>query len=116
MKNYLPYIFHPIADEQQTDIWLYTYQHWGAKQADQYIERLHEKLLQIADNPFLLKKLPIEINSQIQFFHYGRHYVFVRRTETHNTQEKIQVLTLLHDSMDISQRLREVLEQALTRK
>lgn len=30
----LPYSFHPLADEQQDQIWYYTFTEWGIEQAD----------------------------------------------------------------------------------
>ena len=48
------YSFHPIADEQQTEIWLCTYKKWGIEQADKYIASLHESLFKIANNLSLL--------------------------------------------------------------
>ncbi len=47
--NHLLYTFHPLADDQQTDIWIYTCQHWGVEQADHYIDGLHEKLASMAE-------------------------------------------------------------------
>lgn len=105
------YTFHPVADEQQTDIWIYTCQHWGTEQADRYIDGLHTKLAHIADELSLAKSLPLQMNLNVYFFHYGRHYVFFRKTEKGYYQEKIQVISLLHDSMDVPSRLREVLDQ-----
>ena len=51
------YSFHPIADEQQTDIWIYTCQHWSAEQADKYIDGLHEQLSHVAQDFSLLRIL-----------------------------------------------------------
>lgn len=103
------YSFHPAADEQQTEIWLYTHKNWGAEQADKYIDGLHEQLSKVAQDFSLLRNVPVQAIKDIKFFHYGRHYVFVREAAIH-LAEKIQVLTLLHDSMDIPIRLREMLE------
>jgi toxin ParE1/3/4 len=111
LANHSLYTFHPLADEQQTDIWLYTHQHWGPQQADQYIDGLHEKLIKIAEDFSLVKNLPSEINPQIKFFHYGRHYIFLRKVEAGHYQEKFQVLTLLHDNMDIPSKLRGLLQE-----
>lgn len=101
------YTFHPIADEQQIDIWLYSYQNWGDKQADQYIDGLHDKLSKVASDPSFLRGLPNGIDSNVRFFHYGRHYVFLRKVAS----MEIQVLTILHDRMDIPVKLRAILEQ-----
>ncbi len=110
MSEKLLYSFHPIADEQQTDIWLYTCQHWSADQADQYIDGLHNKLSTVASNSVLLRDLPAGIDDNVKFFHYGRHYIFVKKI-IKNQIEQIQVLSIHHDSMDFPAKLREVLEQ-----
>lgn len=43
------------------------------------------------------------------FVHYGKHYVFFRQAAEH-LPERIQVLTILHDSMDIPARVKEDLD------
>ena len=105
-----PYSFHPVADEQQTAIWLYSYERWGAEQADKYIDGLHEQLRKVTQDFSLLRNLPGRIAKKVKFFHYGRHYIFLRQPLS-NLPQKLQVLTILHDSMDIPVRLRETLEQ-----
>ncbi len=102
------YSFHPVADEQQTDIWIYTCQHWSAEQADKYIDGLHAQLSTVAQDFSLLRDLPDGINNQVQFFHYRRHYVFLKMAQSH-CHEKIRVLAILHDSMDIPVKLRDIL-------
>lgn len=111
MSHHSFYSFHPIADEQQTDIWLYTYEQWGIHQADEYIEGLHNKLTEVAEDFSLLRTLPAEINSQIKFFHYGSHFVFLKKIDEKHCHEKIQVLTILHDRMDIPHKLHDILQQ-----
>lgn len=109
----LPYSFHPNADQQQSDIWYYTYQKWGIDQADKYIDKLHQRLLKIVEEKFsTLRKLPSEANisSDIMFFHYGSHYIFVKQNP--KTEEAhLYVLSILHESMDIPARLKAELEQ-----
>ena len=101
------YSFHPLADEQQTDIWIYTCRHWGDEQADSYIDGLHDKLSIIALDFSLLRDLPGEIDPQVKFFHYKRHYIFLKKASM-DCFEKIQVLAILHDSMDIPIKLRQI--------
>ena len=110
MADTLLYSFHPVADEQQTNIWIYTYQHWGEQQADKYIDELHEKLSQVALNFSLVKDLPDSINKEIKYIHYGRHYIFLKKAAA-NLSEKLQVLAILHDSMDIPFHLHKILDQ-----
>ena len=102
------YSFHPEADEQQTNIWIHTCQHWGAEQADNYIDGLHDKLSITAQDFSILRDLPGEIGAEVKFFHYKRHYVFLKKASD-DCFEKIQVLAILHDSMDIPIKLREML-------
>ena len=104
----LPYSFHPSAIEQQTNIWIYTCQHWGEEQADIYIDGLHDKLFIVAEDFTLLRELPDGIHHQVKFFHYERHYVFLKIASS-DCYEKIQVIAILHDRMDIPIKLRELL-------
>lgn len=105
------YTFHPLAAQKQIEIWEYTFHEWGIEQADKYIDGLHQQLANICSNLSLLRHLPSEVAPpDVKFFHYARHYVFVRETPNH-PGVKIQVLSILHDSMDIPARLQEELEQ-----
>jgi toxin ParE1/3/4 len=105
----LLYSFHPLAIEQQSDIWLYTYKNWGEAQADKYIDKLHNQLSKVAETTSLLRDVPQHIVKGIKFFHCGRHYIFVKLATSH-LNETIQVLTILHESMDIPNKLREILD------
>lgn len=102
------YRFHPVAITQQEEIWLYTYEHWGLKQADHYIDGLHQQLTKVASNPALLRALPDSVISGVSFFRYKKHYVFVKSTD-HLQPGILYVLSILHDSMDIPARLGELL-------
>ncbi len=106
----LLYSFHPAADEQQIEIWLYTYKFWGVEQADKYIDGLHRQLAIVAEDFEHLRELPGAVLPGVKYFHYGRHYVFIREAATY-LNKAIQVLAILHDSMDIPARLSEVLER-----
>ncbi len=86
-------------------------QQWGVKQADKYIDGLHVALSDVADNidDVKVRDVPMKLMLPVKFIHhYGRHYLFFREASS-NVPEKIQVLTILHDSMDIPQRLVEAL-------
>jgi toxin ParE1/3/4 len=108
LNKKLLYSFHPEAIEQQTNIWIYTCQNWSEEQANMYIDGLHDKLSIIAKDFTLLRSLPNNIHPQVKFFHYERHYVFLK-IAPNDCSESIQVLAILHDSMDISIKLREIL-------
>lgn len=106
----LPYRFHPLAVEQQEDIWLYTFEQWGEAQADRYIDGLHAQLVAVIENPVLLRKLPGSVIKGVRFFRYERHYIFVKAAQT-DTPAPLYVLSILHDSMDVPSRLEHLLDQ-----
>ena len=106
----LPYRFHPLAIKQQEDIWLYTFEQWGEAQADRYIDGLHARLEAVAENPVQLRKLPDSLISGVRFFHYERHYIFVKAAPA-DIPAPLYVLSILHDSMDVPNRLKHLLDQ-----
>lgn len=105
------YKFHPNADKKLDDIWLQSYQQWGEQQADKYIDGLYNLLETITDDLSYptIKSIPEHVMPKVKSIHYQRHYLFFREAAPH-LEEKIQVLAILHDSMDISARLREELD------
>ncbi len=107
----LLYTFHPLVDAKQDEIWHYTYQQWGMQQADKYIDGLHAVLQTVAENlkHSKVRALPPEVTTGVFFVHHGKHYVFFRQAADH-LPERIQVLTILHDSMDIPARVKEDLD------
>ncbi|WBA83286.1 type II toxin-antitoxin system RelE/ParE family toxin [Endozoicomonas sp. GU-1] len=104
------YRFHPVAIAQQEEIWLFTYKHWGEKQADLYIDGLHQYLTSVARNHALLKALPESIISGVSFLRYKKHYVFVKSSDGAQS-EVLYVLSILHSSMDLPARLNELLDE-----
>jgi len=76
----------------------------------QYLDALHVALADIAENidKATVRDVPINLISPVKVLHYGRHYLFFREASS-RVPESIQVLSILHDSMDIPKRLAEVL-------
>ena len=68
----LSYSFHPVADCQLDDIWWYGYQRWGVKQADKYMDALHDALADIAENidKATVRDVPINLISPVKVLHY----------------------------------------------
>lgn len=106
MANYL---FFPSADHRQDEIWDYTLQRYGEKQARTYIEGLHEHLERLAAGSLPWKKLPSSLllasqkKTDVYFSRYERHMIFFRVFP----DGTLGVLSLLHEAMDIPVRLRE---------
>lgn len=90
------YILTAKADIDLEGIWDYTDQNWGRTQARVYLTKLENRMVALAHHPESGRKrrdLPREPMS----FHEGRHVIFYRLT-----RDGIEVLRVLHDSMDFT--------------
>ena len=101
------YWFYPRADSQQDQIWAYTYNTWGEKQAEKYIKGLHTFIQQLADKEIPWQSLPSELlvptdlDTKIYFGSYQKYYIFFKTLE----DGVIGIMSILHKSMDIPVRL-----------
>jgi len=91
------------ASEDIENIWLSTFENWSLEQADRYVNLIFEEIEYLADNP----------KSGRDFNHIRRNYrcskvkshiVFYRLTDTQNS---IEIIRVLHQRMDIENRLSE---------
>ena len=94
------YRFAPAADEDLTDIWLYSYATWGEDQADRYIEALHACCERIAAGDAATRPV---FNLDCIHTHHCRHHVLFFTTEG----DEIVILAILHERMDLIERLRD---------
>jgi len=107
------YRFFHTADNRQDEIWDYTLENWGEKQAEKYITELHQHLAKLSDNKLLWRSLPgnlavpDDLDIPVYFSHFQHHYIFFREL----SDGYIGIMTILHDSMDIPVRLSEALSQ-----
>ena len=107
------YRFFRTADSRQDDIWDYTPENWGEKQAEKYITELHQHLAKLSDNKLLWRSLPgnltvpDDLDIRVYFSHFKHHYIFFRELSNGCTG----IMTISHDSMDIPVRLSEDLLQ-----
>ena len=94
------YRFAPAADEDLTDIWLYSYATWGEDRADRYIEALHTCCERIAAGAAHVR--PVPTVDEVKSHHCRHHYIFfVEQRET------VVVIAVLHERMDLMERLRD---------
>ena len=102
-----------IAEEELEDIWLYTYEKWGEKQADSYIYGLYDCMEKLATKTLLWRTaprnlcVPPDIPHAVYFYHYQRHYLFFRELQNGD----IGIISILHDAMEIPVRLAQDLEE-----
>jgi toxin ParE1/3/4 len=98
------------AEQDLLDITLWTAQNFGTRQAEQYAETITLAIEALHDGPEILgAKVRDDISTGIRTLHVarqgrkGRHFVAFSVSEGHI----INVLRLLHDSMDLAKHLPE---------
>ena len=91
------------ASEDIEDVWLYTFENWSKEQADRYTSLIFDEIEYLAENP----------NSGKDFTHVRKNYrcskvkshiIFYKEIER---QSKIEIIRILHQRMDIENRLTE---------
>ncbi len=95
---------YKISNEAKNDIeeiWLYTFQKWSLKQADRYLNLIINQIEYISENP----------NSGIDFSDVRKGY-FKSRIQSHfifyklnNVKKEVEIIRILHQKMDIENRL-----------
>ena len=89
------YRLTPAAKLDLLEIWNYTFDIWGEKQAEKYLLEIEEILKQLADNKGLGKWRP-EINQDYYSFPCKKHVIFYIKSD-----EVIDIIGILHGKMDI---------------
>jgi len=84
----------PQARADLRDIGRYTDKKWGRQQRFTYIRQLTDRFAYLAENPHRGRKRDELVGSPLSY-HEGRHIIFYR-----STADGIEVLRILHDSMD----------------
>ena len=88
------YSLRQQAQDDLESIWLYSYQEWGAEQADKYIRSLLSRFTWLSENP-QLGKHRAEIKPDYYCFPEGMHLVFYKIT-----RDGIDIIGVPHQSMD----------------
>jgi len=89
------------AENDLLEIWDYTVQTWGEAQAEKYLKRLEGRFFDLAAEP--QKGRPRkDIASDYLSYHEARHLIFYRSHD-----EGIAVARILHERMDLAERLEE---------
>jgi toxin ParE1/3/4 len=88
------YILRQQAVADLESIWLYSYQEWGAEQADQYLRSLSSRFSWLSENP-RLGKHRTDIKPDYYCFPEGMHLIFYKITES-----GIDIIGIPHQSMD----------------
>lgn len=88
------------AVEDLSRIWDYTYEVWSENEADKYYELLIKTCRELSENPNVGKNYD-EIAKEISGFRINKHIIFYRVTKP----DEIEVLRILHESMDLKNRI-----------
>ena len=95
-----PYFFTRSAKEDLLDIWLYTQETWGEAQADRYQDDLHGCCERVATGAIRGKSIPAI--DRVKSHHCRHHYLFFVKQ-----QGTIVIIAVLHERMDLVERLRD---------
>lgn|SRR5690606_33339650 len=95
-------ILRQEAIDDLNDNWVYTFEEWSEKQADKYYANLEFACMQIGKNPELGKEYD-GINRNLLGLRTGKHIIFYQII----TKDEIEVIRILHEQMDLKDRLNE---------
>ncbi len=93
------YRLTPSAKSDLIEIWNYTVETWGGKQAEKYLQEIEDKLDKLAANSKLGRQRP-EIHPEYYSFPVGKHIIFYLQSDNH-----IDIIGILHGKMDIDKNL-----------
>lgn len=95
-------VFRQEAIDDLKKIWEYTFEKWSEIQADQYYATIRLACSVIGDNPNIGKEYD-GIKPNLLGFKSGKHIVFYQSI----SKDKIEVIRVLHERMDLKNRLAE---------
>jgi toxin ParE1/3/4 len=95
-------ILRQQAIDDLNSIWEYTFEKWSETQADKYYAMLKLSCLEIGKNPEIGKEY-YDISKNLLGLNSGRHIIFYQFID----QYEIEVIRILHESMDLKIRLNE---------
>ncbi|HLS31674.1 MAG TPA: type II toxin-antitoxin system RelE/ParE family toxin [Flavobacteriaceae bacterium] len=99
----MKYILSNAAESDLESIWLYTFQNWSVKQADEYLNLVFSQIKVISKNPTVGKDYS-KIRKGYFRFKIGSHYIFYKINQKNKI---VEIIRVLHERMDIQARLNE---------
>lgn len=91
------------AEIDLENIWLYTFEEWSQEQADYYYDLIMDEIEYISENP----KSGKDYNEVRKGYFRSRvksHFIFYK---INLREEKIEILRILHQQMDIDSHINE---------
>lgn len=96
------YIISEKALEDINNIWIYTAENWSVEQADRYYNLIIDEIEYIVNN----LEMAYEFGNVRKSYKYSKvksHLIFFKKDKTN----QIEVIRVLHERMDIKNRLVE---------
>ena len=94
------YIISEKALEDINNIWIYTAENWSVEQADRYYNLIIDEIEYIVAN-FEMARDSENIRKSYKYSKVKSHLIFYRISN----EQIIEVIRILHESMDIPNRL-----------
>lgn len=91
------------AFEDIENIWLYTIETWSVEQADRYYNLLFDEIEYITEHP-LSGRIVNHIRKNYRCTKVKSHLIFYRYKKS---EHKIEIIRILHQSMDVEERMSE---------
>jgi toxin ParE1/3/4 len=95
---------YKISNEAQKDlenIWLYTFETWSIEQADRYVKLIIDEIEYLSDNPTTGKDYSNILKGYFRS-KVKSYYIFYK---INSKETLIEIIRILHQQMDIDNRL-----------
>ena len=102
MKKMANLTWRQEAIDDLSDIWNYTTRIWSRNQADKYYHSIKSACKKIATNPYI-GKVYKQISRNLLGLKAGKHIIFYIIL----SEDKIEIIRILHEQMDLRNRMKE---------
>ncbi len=96
------YIISEKALEDINNIWIYTAENWSVEQADRYYNLIIDEIEYIVDNLDMARNFG-KIRKSYRYSKVKSHLIFFKKDKAN----EIEVVRILHERMNIENRLAE---------
>jgi toxin ParE1/3/4 len=96
------YIISEKALEDINNIWIYTAENWSVEQADRYYNLIIDEIEYIVDNLHMARDFG-KIRKSYRYSKVKSHLILFKKDKAN----EIEVVRILHERMDIENRLAE---------
>ena len=97
----MAYILTADAAQDIEEVWRFSFERWGADQADKYLAQMESCLDRIAAGEAYCRSYP-EIDARLKSHHCEHHYIFFL-----DGADKVTVIAVLFERMNLLAQLRQ---------